>query len=235
MNLLTIIVLIIFALFTLRGYRRGFIKSLASVFSLIISIVIVNTATPYVTEFLKTQTPVYDMIQEKCGEMFAVEEDAQAETVRKAEQDEIIDGLGLPAVIKDFLKENNTPEYYTKMAVRNFSEYVQNCMAELILNIFSYIVTLILVISFISLVVMTLDLVAKLPLIKGINQLLGLGIGFLQGLIIVWVIFLIITIFSQSYAGRELMQMIVESPVLGKIYDTNILLGFLQNTAAKII
>lgn len=235
MNLFTIIVLIIFALFILKGYRRGFIRSLASAFSLIISIVIVNMATPYVAEFLETQTPVYDYILERCEEVFSVEEDIQVSAAREEQQNEIIDNLPLPKVIQNFLKENNTPEYYGKMAVKSFSEYIQKYMASLILNICSFVVTLILVMSFVSLTVMTLDLVARLPIIKGVNQILGLGLGFFQGLIIVWIIFLVITIFSQSYIGRELMQMIVESPILSKIYDTNILLGFLQNTFAKII
>lgn len=233
MNLLTVIILIIFALCMLKGYRKGFIKNLASIFSLVLSIVIVNLATPYVTEFLKTQTPVYGMILEKCEEMFPVEEQPAAD--RKEKQEEIIDGLALPGIIRDFLKENNTPEYYGKIMVRSFSEYIQNYLATLILNIFSFIVTWILVISFIGLIVTALDLIAKLPVLRGINQLLGLGLGLLQGLIIVWLIFLIITIFSQTNAGRELMQMILESPILCKLYDANILLNFLQNTVSKII
>ena len=72
MNLLTIIVLIIFAISVLHGYRRGFIKSLASLVSIVLSIVLVNIATPYVTDFLKTQTPVYDYILEKCENTFRV-------------------------------------------------------------------------------------------------------------------------------------------------------------------
>lgn len=235
MNLLTVIILIIFALCIVKGYRKGFIKSLASIFSLVLSIVIVNLATPYVTEFLKTQTPVYKVILEKCEEMFPAEEQNPAAADRREKQDAIIDELALPGIIRDFLKENNTPEYYGKIMARSFSEYIQNCMAMLILNILSFIVTWVLVISFIGLIVMALDLVAKLPVLRGINQLLGLGLGFLQGLIIVWMIFLVITIFSQSDAGRELMRMILESPILCKLYDTNILLNFLQNTASKFI
>ncbi|MDO5541215.1 MAG: CvpA family protein [Eubacteriales bacterium] len=234
MNLFTIIILIIFALFILKGYRRGFIRSLASAFSLVISIVIVNMATPYVTEFLETQTPVYDYILKRCEDVFSVE-DMQLTAVQEEQQNEVIDNLALPKVLRNFLKENNTPEYYGKMAVKSFSEYIQKYMASLILNICSFVVTLILVMSFVSLIVMTLDLVARLPIIKGVNQILGLGLGFFQGLIIVWIIFLIITIFSQSYIGRELMQMIVDSPILSRIYDTNVLLNFLQNTISKII
>lgn len=57
MNILTGIVIIIFLLFMIRGYRRGLIKSLASVISLVASLALVSFVTPYVSQFLQEQTP----------------------------------------------------------------------------------------------------------------------------------------------------------------------------------
>lgn len=265
MNLLTIIVLIIFAISILHGYRKGFIKSLASMVSIILSIVLVNIATPYVTDFLKAQTPVYDYILEKCEETFRISgtgassgtsgqtesstaENAENSTAGQMEsgigtsgqsgdtawQEAWIDKLKIPQALQNLLKENNTPEYYRKIAAESFADYVPKYMAGLILNLISFMVTWILVISFIWLAVMTLDVIASLPVLRGINQILGLVLGFFQGLIIVWVAFLIITIFSSSDIGKQLMEMIAESPLLSEIYDTNLLLDFLQNTVKNL-
>lgn len=255
MNLLTIIVLVVFALLALRGYRRGLVKSLASMTSLIVSLILVNIANPYVTEFLKTQTPVYEYILEKCEDAFTVKESAaddrsagQGQTTEgsaqsknsgttqsKTVQEQMIDSLPLPQVIREVLKENNTPEYYRKVAAKSFNEYVPKYMAGLILSIVSFVATFVLVMSFIWLAVMTLDVIAGLPIIRGLNQMLGLILGMAQGIIIVWLSFLIITIFSHTEVGRQLMQMIAESEILTWIYDTNILLDFLQNTVQKLI
>lgn len=277
MNLLTIIVLIIFAISILHGYRRGFIKSLASMVSIILSIVLVNIATPYVTEFLKTQTPVYDYILEKCEDTFRIsgtgassgtsgrtengtagqtesgtgmsgQTESDTGTSGQAEssigvsgqsgdtawQEAWIDKLKIPQALQNLLKENNTPEYYRKIAADSFTDYVPKYMAGLILSLISFVVTWILVISFIWLAVMTLDVIASLPVLRGINQILGLALGFFQGLIIVWVAFLIITIFSSSDIGKQLMEMIAESPLLSEIYDGNLLLDFLQNTVKNL-
>lgn len=247
MNLLTVIVIILFALFALRGYRRGFVKSLASMISLILSIVLVNFATPYVTDFLKTQTPVYDYILKKCEDMFSVQDigagktdgsarDLTGETggAEKTLQEQIINGLPIPRVLRNLLKNNNTPEYYKQLAVSSFSEYVPKYMAGLVLSICSFVATFLLVISFIWLAVMTLDMIANLPIIHGINQMLGLALGFFQGLIIVWLVFLIITIFGHTDAGKQLMDMITESPILSGLYDWNILLDILQGAMQKL-
>lgn len=264
MNLLTIIVIIIFAIFLLRGYRKGFIKSLASMASIIVSLVLVHFATPYVTDFLKTQTPVYDYILKKCQNTFDMTDstdtnDASARSEKDADgqaaqqggapsptgtasgnigtalQEQVIENLPIPAALKTLLKENNTPQRYTELAVKTFSEYVPGYMANLILSILSFVATWLLVISFMWLAVMMLDVISGLPVIHGINQILGLVLGFAQGLVVVWIGFLIITVFSNTDAGRQLMAMIAESPVLETLYDSNILLNLLTDLLANFM
>ena len=78
---------------------------------------------------------------------------------------------------------------------------------------------------------MTLDVIANLPVIHGINQMLGLLLGAVQALAIVWIAFLVITIFSGTAIGKLLMEMIEKSILLGKLYDMNVFLNFLQNTS----
>lgn len=264
MNILTIIVLVLFALFMLRGYRRGFVKSLASMISLLASVVLVSFVTPYVTEFLQTQTPVYEIVMEKCKDTFSIKaasadgedknEKAQSADEKTPEsektdnqkaqesvsaekqlQNQLIDSLQLPAILKNMLKNNNTQETYRKLAVDSFNDYVPGFMAGLIMNIISFILTWALVASFIWLAVMTLDVIAGLPVIRGVNQLLGLALGFAQGLIIVWIAFLIITIFSNTAVGKQLLDMISSSPILSWMYSTNVFLDFLQGTVKTIL
>ena len=62
MNLLEIIIIVLTVGMALMGYRRGFVKKLVSMLSLVISIVLVSMFLPYMTDFLKNHTPVYDYI-----------------------------------------------------------------------------------------------------------------------------------------------------------------------------
>lgn len=249
----------------IRGYRRGLIKSLASVISLAASVVLVSFVTPYVSQFLQEQTPVYTYVMEKCQESFTVSLDEkwekQTETTEteKSETGEIplkniqsdnsqstsekitgefstqmqekaIEELPIPDMLKNLLVRNNTEKTYRELAVNSFNDYVPKFMANLIMNIISFVVTWLIVASFIWLAVMTLDVIANLPVIHGINQMLGLLLGAVQALTIVWIAFLVITIFSGTAIGRLLMEMIEKSILLGKLYDMNVFLNFLQNT-----
>ena len=160
--------------------------------------------------------------------------DTSGQSGDTAWQEAWINNLKIPQTLQNLLKENNTPEYYAKLAAESFADYVPKYMAGLILNLISFVATWILVISFIWLAVMTLDVIASLPVLRGVNQILGLALGFFQGLIIVWVAFLIITIFSNTDIGKQLMTMIGESPVLSALYESNLLLEFLQDTVKNI-
>lgn len=66
MNLLEIIIIILTVLLAVGGFRKGFVKKLASMVSLVLSLVLVSLFLPYMTDFLKNNTPVYDYIQKQC-------------------------------------------------------------------------------------------------------------------------------------------------------------------------
>lgn len=275
MNLLTIIVLLVLLFFILNGFRRGFIKTFVSMVSLIVSIVLVSIATPYVTQFLKTQTPLYSMIEEKCQSAFGITGNQKKDTkdaqnsdnqnsdnqnpdsrngdnqnqnssdegnqeqngsgvnsgngISMLDQAKLIEELKLPAVIQNMLESNNNKTGYEKLAVKSFEEYIPSYMATLILNIISFVATFLLVVSFLWITVMTLDVIANLPIIHGINQVLGLVLGLVQGLVFVWIAFLIITVFSSVDLGRDIMLMIHNSKILSIIYDNNIFLKLLTD------
>ena len=52
MNILEIAVVILIAVFAIAGWRKGFVRKLASMLSFVISIILVAVFLPYMTEFL---------------------------------------------------------------------------------------------------------------------------------------------------------------------------------------
>ena len=256
MNILTGIVIVIFLLFMIRGYRRGLIKSLASVISLVASLALVSFVTPYVSQFLQEQTPVYTYVMERCQESFIVTLDEADEKTAESETEEgdvslkkgnnndtvgnvagtissqlqknAIEELPLPSVLKNLLIRNNTEKIYKDLAVNSFNDYVPKFMANLIMNIISFVVTWLIVASFIWLAVMTLDVIANLPIIHGVNQMLGLVLGAGQALVIVWIAFLAITVFASTAIGKQLMEMIEKNVLLNQLYNGNVFLKLLQ-------
>ena len=97
----------------------------------------------------------------------------------------------------------------------------------MIINAIAFVVTLILAIIALAILCKTLDLLAKLPLLKQINAVAGLGAGVVEGLLLVWILFVILTMFAGSEFGRSSLEMIAENPLLDFLYKNNMVSKFI--------
>ncbi|MDY4515500.1 MAG: CvpA family protein [Lachnospiraceae bacterium] len=223
MNILTIIVLLILLAFALNGWRRGFVRVFTRMFFFLASAALVYFATPYISQFLKDYTPVYETVREGCREM--LEEDKPIDS--RLEQKMFIEEMQLPEILKKQMIQQNNDESYQGMNVTEFSDYLTGYMANLIINLLTFVITLILVNLLLRMTVLTLNNLSKLPVLHSLNQSMGAAFGLLQGLCVVWVAFLLITAFGNTGAGARLMKMIHESPILNTLYNVNIFLEYL--------
>lgn len=244
MNILEIIALILILWLAIGGFRKGFVKKLASMVSLLLSIILVSFSLPYVTDFLKNNTPVYEMIVDQCDQLIAEEaaEKIEETTGQKAEntndfrsmgtdllaqigrieQMELIDDLPLPDYMKEMLQDYNNAEGYKTLAVSTFRDYVTHLIADIILNVAAFIVSVVLVQLVLWLVITVLNILAKIPVIRFVNRMAGLALGLAQGLLLIWFLFLILSLFAGTGPGMYLMSLVRESKYLYELYDANL-------------
>lgn len=233
MNWLLIVVLAILAVNALIGMKAGFIKTAFSLCSLIIAIILTSWLSPVVNNFMKGNVTIYNSISEKVEKAL----DFEDEEYKESEQESMIDKLHLPRSIKDSLKENNNEQVYKDMelGINNFKGYIVSYITGLIINAISFIVTFVVILILLWVLCIALDLISKLPLLNQINKLAGLAAGLVHGLVIVWILFILLTVFGSSQFGQEAMQLIEENVILGVLYDYNVLLRFITNIAKMIL
>jgi Colicin V production protein. len=228
MNWLLIGIISILILFMVIGYIRGFIKKIVSICSLIVALILVSFLTPYTSSFIQNYTPIYASIKGQC--LNNIQEPlSKMEGSTKSAQIQFINELPVPASVKEGLISNNNSSAYTSLAVEQFSDYVAGYLAKWIVNAISYIVVFIFVIIFLRIIFMTLDLVSKFPIINGINKMLGLLMGFIEGILVMWLLFLVLTIFINTTLGAQAFLMINNSKVLTFLYNNNYLLKVITN------
>ncbi|MCR4657662.1 MAG: hypothetical protein K5770_15765, partial [Lachnospiraceae bacterium] len=66
-------------------------------------------------------------------------------------------------------------------------------------------------------------LMAKIPIIRGLNRYLGMLAGAALALIVVWVFFFVLVVFFRNTAAGTLLADVKDSRFLSFIYDSNIL------------
>lgn len=150
----------------------------------------------------------------------AVEAIEGAEIPREIQM-EAIQNADLPEVFKSLLTVNNNSEIYKQLGVETFAQYVGGFMAKLFIDIVSFLCTFLLVTIIFRAIVFALDIVAELPGIGAVNHLVGGLMGVVGALVIVWILFLIITLLFTTTIGKEMFRMIEASGFLQVLYDYN--------------
>lgn len=231
MNIMLLIIVIILAVNTLIGLKVGFIKTVFSLFSMLLAITLTTWISPLVNDFMRGNDKIYNTITSKVDQFLSMDD----EEVKSNEEIETIEGLRLPQSLKDSLIENNNKEIYKALAIDNFKDYINNYLAGVIVNALSFVITFFVIMAFLWALCIALDLISKLPLLNGVNKTAGLLAGLLHGLVIVWVFFLIITVFGGTKIGQQALEMIGESEILSFIYNNNLLLKFITSATKMLL
>lgn len=222
MDILLIVVLLILAGFGLHGYLRGLVRVLFSLVAVFLTIVLATAIAPYVAHFLQTQTPLYQTVKEKCVDYLqsAVEDGMQQET--QGWETGTVFGIKMPEELQEIFIEN-TDAQGSLVEASEVYERAGDFVAGQVVQRLAWVVSFALILALLSVVVHFLDLLAKLPVLKNINRIGGLAIGLLEGLIVVWILFLAVFLCQGTEFGREMMDTIQENAILKLISDNNIL------------
>ncbi|MFA9378571.1 MAG: CvpA family protein [Lachnotalea sp.] len=212
MNWLLIAVAVFLLLSALNGYRLGFVKKLFTTVSFIITIVAASVMAPHVSEFLENYTSVYSTIKENTSSVIEVGYEDNNES-----QDKAVDDTKMPTIIKNFLLESKRGESITA----NITDYISTKLADTIINAISFAISFVVITLVLRTTLFTLDIIANLPIIKGINQYAGLILGAGEGIVIVWLLFLVLAIMVNTEVGIILNKYIEDSAFLSFIYNNN--------------
>lgn len=226
MNWILIAVIIIIAGFGCLGLKKGLIKMVFSLVSTVAALLLAMLFSPIVSGMLKSNEDIVAFFDEKIGALvdFTKEEALQE---AESEQTSLIDALPLPETFKAVLQENNTAEQYISMQAENFEQYVCRQITNMILNAIGFVVTLVIASIALAVLCNALNLLAKLPLLHQINKAAGLAAGAAEGILLVWILFAVLTMFAGSAFGRDAMEMIAENPLLDFLYKNNLVSRFI--------
>ena len=230
MNWLLVIVLAILVINTLIGMKVGFIKTVFSLCSMVVAVILTIWLNPYVNDFMRGNEKIYDSISTKVEKVVPIKESTVA-----SEQDSLIQGLSLPQSIKDALVKNNNVDVYKALSINSFKDYVTNYLTGIIINALSFIITFIVLLILLWAICIALDIVSKLPLINQINKTAGSLAGLIHGLVVVWLFFILVTVFGSSSLGQKALEMIGDSQILSFVYNNNFILKFITSVTKMIL
>ena len=217
MNWTLVAVLAILIVSTLIGWKKGLIKMLLSLVSMVLVIIITSLIAPGVTKIIKQNTEWDEALESKVEVLLEekgmlISDDVAVNT----------DELDLPVAIKDKIGDS-AAEYLSKGA-EAYNNYVVSLIAGLILSAIVYLVLFIILMICMGIICRLINLVSKLPVIKQANAILGIAAGLLEGLVFVWLFFVILTVFANFDFASKVYDDINRNAFLGFLYDKNALI-----------
>lgn len=238
MNWLLIIVILVLAGNIVWGFSRGFLRVIYSMLAWIAILVFVTWATPYVANVLTEKTNIDNRIEsnldEKLHELVIGDTNGQKED---REPDAQNPGQGkknyrdlqmkLPDAVTNKLFDTNK---IADQILEGSGAYdvVAGRATDLVMRVISFVLVLLIAVISFHLLSVVLKVVEKLPLIGGINRLLGLFAGLVKGILIIWLVFAIIAMAGTTDIGIALISYIYESPLLIWVYENNFVLTLLM-------
>lgn len=238
MNWLLIIVILVLAGNIVWGFSRGFLRVIYSMLAWIAILVFVTWATPYVANVLTEKTNIDNRIEsnldERLHELVIGDTNGQKED---REPDAQNPGQGkknyrdlqmkLPDAVTNKLFDTNK---IADQILEGSGAYdvVAGRATDLVMRVISFVLVLLIAVISFHLLSVVLKVVEKLPLIGGINRLLGLFAGLVKGILIIWLVFAIIAMAGTTDIGIALISYIYESPLLIWVYENNFVLTLLM-------
>lgn len=232
---MSLVVLVLFGivLFNMvRGYQRGVLMVLYSIAAWVVILIAANGLAPRVKDFMVNHTGIYHSIEQSCEKTI---NDRLSQSV-----DEQLDhtgedtagvlhnqGIYLPKQMVEQL-ENNMAQAGNKIVQESgIAQYAAEYITQFILTGISYFLT-VLVLSILLGIVKRMFIVANhIPILGGVNRILGLLLGLVQGVMAVCIILYFVSLISTTGLGSWLYGQIEVNPVTLAIYNSNPIVVFL--------
>ncbi len=215
-NYVDLLILIVMILSVYFGHKKGFLKTITGVVSIVLSLILAITLYPHIENFIK-ETPVYEHVYENV--ISHTEEPIN-------ESNKISDyGAGKLNLPKSFLQEMQKKADATK---ENIAYTIAKTTADSAVKIISMLLVFLVARLLIFLVVLLAGFLKKLPLIGWSDKLLGMLFGFVRGFLVIYLLLAVITVSAQLKSDNFAARAVKQSEFAKIMYNNNVFLDFVH-------
>ena len=202
MNWLLIVVICIIAWNAVRGYTRGLLRIVYSLVACILMLTASSMAAPYVRDNILSQTGIESVIYSNIEKQIAVQG-------QKATGDFDMANI--------LLQQSGAYDSVSMQLTNAIMTGISFFIVIFLLGIVEYFVRRL------------IRKIEKVPVISTVNRVAGLGVGFIKGIVIVWLLLALISLLATSEAGQTMTVYINDSLMLKYLYENNPIIKLIEN------
>lgn len=213
-----LIALLIIVVYALIGFFRGFSEFLFQVISLLITIGVVFFAyKPVANVVMDTQLDekIYSVVYENLANTPIAEgEEISTENTNMSE--------GIVSTINGYITEAK------ENAEQNVLEFVSNKITIIVVYAITAVALFVIVHLVLFFIRIALDIMGSMPLLREGNQVLGLVIGVVKGILLVYLLLALASGLSPILSQFGIIDAIESSKVSSILYNNNIIIDIIH-------
>ena len=224
-----LVILLILAIAVLAGYYRGVVYSAISLGLSVLSFALALFLCTSLSGLVQKRQDVYEMmlyyfegyeyINETSVELVHV----SASQIGEKELNVVVRNANMPSPLDQAVTDNVKKQVYESRGIYSLGDYFNQTIVDTVLNILSLLLLFLVIRLLLGFLLRLIDFgAAGLPRLKRFDPPLSCGIGFLHGLLLVSVVFMLAPL--MLVVVPSLSQFIDESLLGGFFYKGNVLL-----------
>ncbi len=224
--MITVPILIVLGLCILAGYYRGVIYSAISIGLTVLSFFLALAMIPAVSGPVRNSNTLYggllyyfegyEYVSRTSVEMI---HDPVA-SLDDEELNFVVENADMPIPFGRAVKKNIRSEAYAQSGISTLGDYFNQTIVDVVLNILSLLFLFVIIRIFFGFVLRMIDYGRKgLPALKRYDAIYSCGIGFLHGVVLLWIFFMLVPILLVIVP--KLGAMVTDTPLGGFFYRMN--------------
>ncbi len=221
MILIDLAVFAMFLLFAIAGYHKGFLKAILNIATFFLSLLGAWWLHPQLSQAVKATGKVVPIIvsYSESSEMLGTVESFRAvATDLSAESlNEILSKSSLPHPLPSLLIKNVQSAAFASDGIVTLGDYLSMTIAHMAINLACFIIIFLCFYVVFNLLINLYDYVFKFPVLKLFDNASGALLGFIQGFLVMFLVFSFVPIILAFLPFPEISGLIEQSQ-MGKFY-----------------
>ena len=211
----------LFVLFAVVGYHKGFFKAVLNVATYFVSLLGALWLHPQLAQTVKASGKVIPIIinYSESADMLGTVESFRAVATELSPEamNGILAEANLPHPLSGLLLTNVQNAAFSSDGLITLGDYLSMTIANMAINIVSFLIIFLCFYIVFNLIVSLVDYVFKLPVLKLFNSASGALLGFIQGFLVMFIVFSLVPVVLAFLPFPEISG-IIEQSQMGKFY-----------------
>lgn len=224
MNVIDMVILGILGISVLVGLYRGFVASVASLGSCLLSLILSFQLNPRLVEWVRSNPEWIRTLMSYTDAATRIGDQTLAQTqvgsLSAGGISEILSKVNLPAPLSTLLQNNLQSRAFSSLGLNQVGDYVSQTIVGAVLSVICFLACFLVCFLAMHLVLAFLKAVFKFPVLKQLNALVGGGFGLLRGALLCFIAFALLPLIQTVIPIGNLDELVKQS-TLAPLFNSN--------------